>query len=396
MQSRTLQNAFFIGLVLVVTGVFLGLIWNFLLALFWAAVLGTLFYPLCERLERALGHRRSLAAALTVGVVLLVVILPLLGLGFAVGRESVALYERIESGELDLQKLLTRFEELLPIATGYLDQWGVEIEQLRENLSGAAVATSQFLATRAVALGQGVARFVLQLFVMLYVLFFFLRDGGGFVEALIRALPLGDARERRLLGRFAEVSRATLKGTLVVGFVQGALGGVLFWILGIEAPVFWGAVMTVLSLLPAVGAALVWVPAAIILLVQGAVARALVLTVGGAVLVGLADNVLRPLLVGRDTQMPDFLILISTLGGLAVFGLSGVVIGPLIAAFFLTVWQMFEEEFGGRLQDPEPVKEAAEAPHEEKPPDEQPGGPPEEEHAPSTPPQSEAAPDAPA
>ena len=375
MQSRALQNAFFIGLLLAVTLAFLGLIRDFLLALFWAAVLATLFYSLRQRLERVLGGRPGPAAALTVLAVLLVVILPLVGVGLAVGRESVALYERIQSGEIDVQALVEHFEELLPAATGYLDAWGVEADRLRQNLSGAAVATSQFLATRALALGQGLARFVLQLFVMLYVLFFFLRDGERFTDAFIRALPLGDDRERRLLGRFAEVSRATLKGTLVVGLVQGTLGGALFWMLGIGAPVFWGAVMTVLSLLPAVGAAVVWGPAAVILLVQGAVAKALVLAVGGALLIGLADNVLRPLLVGRDTKMPDFLILISTLGGLAVFGLSGVVIGPLIAAFFLTVWQMFEEEFGNAEQDPEPVKEAAEAPPEEKPPDEQPPAP---------------------
>ena len=399
MQSRLLQNAFFIGLLLVTTLAFLGLIWNFLLALFWAAVLATLFYPLRERLTHTLGGRPSPAAALAVLVVVLVVVLPLLGVGLAVGRESVQLYERLQSGEIDVQALVERFEELLPVATGYLDRWGVETERLQQNLSGAAVSVSQFVAGRAVALGQGALQFVVQLFVMLYVLFFFLRDGEGLVDALIRALPLGDVRERRLLSRFAEVSRATLKGTLVVGFVQGALGGLLFWMLGIGAPVFWGAVMTVLSLLPAVGAAIVWVPAAVILLVQGAVARGLVLVAGGILLVGLADNVLRPLLVGRDTRMPDFLILISTLGGLAVFGLSGVVIGPLIAAFFLTVWQMFEEEFGGTDQDPEPVKEAAVASHEEKPADEQPRVPPEErgeeeEPASSTPSPPEAAPDA--
>lgn len=364
MQSRTLQNAFFIGLVLLTTLAFLGLIRSFLLALFWAAVLATLFYPLRNRLERATGGRASVAALLTLFAIVLVVLLPLALVGVAVGRESVALYERIASGEVDLQGLIERVEELLPVATGYLDDLGVEADRLRQGLSSATVAAGQFLAARAVTFGQSALRFVVQLFVMLYVLFFFLRDGERFVEALIRALPLGDARERRLLQRFAEVSRATLKGTLVVGLVQGTLGGLLFWVLGIGAPVFWGAVMTVLSLLPAVGAAIVWAPAALILLLTGEVVRGLVLIAGGVLLIGLADNALRPLLVGRDTAMPDFLILISTLGGLAVFGLTGVVIGPLIAAFFLTVWQMFADEYAEE-QDVEAVKDAAHAPSEE-------------------------------
>ena len=140
------------------------------------------------------------------------------------------------------------------------------------------------------------------------------------------------------------MSRATIKGTLVVGLVQGALGGVLFWAVGIPAPVFWGVVMTVFSILPAVGAGLVWGPAAIILLALGEIVRGVVLIIVGTVIIGLVDNLLRPILVGRDTQMPDYLVLVSTLGGLAVFGISGFVIGPVVAAFFLVVWEMFAEE----------------------------------------------------
>jgi predicted PurR-regulated permease PerM len=188
---------------------------------------------------------------------------------------------------------------------------------------------------------------------MLYILFFFLRDGGRLVAALIRALPLGDVRERELLVKFSEVTRATIKGTLVVGCVQGAIGGLLFWILGIPAPVFWGAVMAVFSVMPVVGPGIVWGPAAIILIAGGHIFKGIVLIAGGVVLIGLVDNVLRPLLVGRDTQMPDYLVLLATLGGLSVFGIAGFVIGPVIAAFFLVVWEMFAQEYaetGGALR----------------------------------------------
>jgi predicted PurR-regulated permease PerM len=164
------------------------------------------------------------------------------------------------------------------------------------------------------------------------------------LEAIIRALPLGDERERALFAKFAEVSRATIKGTLVIGIVQGFLGGIMFSILGVTGAVFWGVVMVILSILPIVGASIVWVPVAIVLLINGAWIKALVLAIFGAVVIGLIDNILRPQLVGRDTKMPDYIILLSTLGGLAVFGISGFVIGPVIASLFLAVWVMFEEE----------------------------------------------------
>ena len=181
---------------------------------------------------------------------------------------------------------------------------------------------------------------------MLYLLFFFLRDGTRLLEGLVRALPLGDERERHLLGRFAEVSRATIKGTVVVGIVQGAIGGVAFAIIGLGAPVLWGVVMALLSILPAVGPSLVWLPAAIILLVNGEIVGGIALLAVGLLVIGFIDNLLRPILVGRDTRMPDYLILLSTLGGLAGFGLAGIIIGPIIAAFFLSIWQMAEAELG--------------------------------------------------
>jgi predicted PurR-regulated permease PerM len=177
-------------------------------------------------------------------------------------------------------------------------------------------------------------------------LFYFLRDGPRLLEGLVRSLPLGDERERHLLGRFAEVSRATIKGTLVVGIVQGAIGGIAFALLGIAAPVLWGVVMALLSILPAVGPALVWVPTAGVLIANGEWGTGIALIVIGVFVIGLVDNLLRPILVGRDTRMPDYLIMLSTLGGLAGFGLAGIIIGPIIAAFFLSVWHMAEQEFG--------------------------------------------------
>jgi len=179
---------------------------------------------------------------------------------------------------------------------------------------------------------------------MVYVLYFFLRDGEVLLDTLVHALPLGDDRERELFAKFAEVSRATVKGTLVIGLVQGTLGGMIFGLLGVQGAVFWGSVMVIMSLLPVVGASLVWLPAALIMAANGDYTKAGILIVFGVVVIGLVDNLLRPILVGRDTRMPDYLVLLSTLGGLTVFGASGFVIGPVIAALFLTVWVMFANE----------------------------------------------------
>ncbi len=162
---------------------------------------------------------------------------------------------------------------------------------------------------------------------------------------LIRALPLGDERERLLFAKFAEVTRATVKGNLLIAIIQGALGGLIFWILGITGALLWGVVMAVVSLIPAVGAALVWVPTAIYLAAVGEVASALILTTFGVVVIGLADNLLRPLLVGRDTKLPDYIVLLSTLGGIVMFGVNGFVMGPLVAALFIAFWGIFIREF---------------------------------------------------
>ena len=335
----------FLLLVALTTAAFFALVRDFLMPVFWAAVLATLFAPRQRRHVAAVGGRRSVAALLTLLMILVLVVAPVGLVGLAMSREAVAFHEQIQSGAVDLQAPLRFLERMAPVATRYLDRFGIRVDAVGEQVSAAAITISQFLASKALAIGQNVLQFGAFFALMLYLLFFFLRDGGRLVDALVHALPLGDVRERRLLAKFAEVSRATIKGTIVVGAIQGALGGILFWILGIPGPVFWGVVMAVLSVMPIVGPGIVWGPAAIILLAGGEIVRGIVLVVAGILVIGLVDNVLRPLLVGRDTKMPDYLVLLATLGGLSVFGIAGFVIGPVIAAFFLVVWEMFAQEY---------------------------------------------------
>ena len=344
MIDTNVERIFFLVLVCAITIAFFWLIHDFLQPIFWAIALGIVVYPLHLWLARRLAPRKSLAAALSVTAVVLVVVLPLLFVGAAVTSEAASLYARLNERQLGVQDLYAHVVEYVPQLGELLSRFGVDAGKLETQLSNAAVAAGQFIASSALAIGQDTLRVLVFFFLMLYLLFFFLRDGRQLLDGLVHALPLGDERERQLLERFAQVSRATMKGTLVVGAVQGTIGGIAFAILGISAPVLWGTVMALLSIVPAVGTALIWLPAAIILLTGGHAVAGILLILIGVFGIGMVDNLLRPVLVGRDTQMPDYLILLSTLGGLAAFGLAGIVIGPIIAAFFITVWQMAQQE----------------------------------------------------
>jgi predicted PurR-regulated permease PerM len=344
MENTRTQNFFFYTLLVALTAGFFYLLRGLFQPIFWATIMGILFLPVQTRFEERLAGRTSIAAILTVIVIFFTVLVPTLLIAGAVADQGVQLYQRLEQGDINLGALLDRLEGALPVeVSDWLVRVGIEPVSLQERISQAAVDASGFIASLAVSIGQNVTRFALSFFIMLYLLFFVLRDGEQLLDRLMWALPLGDERERSLFAKFVEVSRATIKGTLVVGIVQGTLGGVMFAILGIQGAVFWGVVMIFLSILPAVGAAIVWFPAAVILLVGGSILRGIVLLVFGVVVISLVDNVLRPILVGRDTKMPDWLILLSTLGGLTTFGVSGFVIGPVIAALFLSVWTMFGE-----------------------------------------------------
>jgi predicted PurR-regulated permease PerM len=340
-----LERRIFVGLVIVVTAAFLWMVRGFLVPIFWAAVFAILFQPAFQRLTVELKGRRSAAAGIATLLVVVAVLIPAALLLGALARQALSLYNRAATGDINLMAPVTWVERQIPAATEFLSRYGISLEQVRAGGENAALFATQWIATRAVGWGQNVLLATLFFGLMLYFLFFFFRDGQRIVDGIIRALPLGENRERRLLAKFAEVSRATVKGTLVVAAVQGTLGGIMFAIVGIDAAVFWGVAMGVLSLLPAVGPALVWVPAAIILIAMGSVWQAVVVIVAGTLVIGLVDNVLRPILVGRATQMPDYLVLLATLGGLSAFGLAGFVAGPVIAALFLVIWEMFSTEY---------------------------------------------------
>lgn len=341
MNETTLQNRSLFTLLVLVTISFIWILLPFYGAVFWAAILGILFAPLQRRLQLKFGWQHNLTSLCTLSICLVIAILPVIFIGVLLVQEGATLYKNIESGQLDIAGYLTQFKQSLPPYFQYLlDRFGMgDVISLQEKIVKSALQGGQFL----VSFGQGTFEFLMSFFIMLYLLFFFLRDGAELARKFRTAIPLDDQQKRLLQLKFNRVVRATIKGNVLVAITQGALGGLIFWVLDIPSAMLWAVLMAFLSLLPAVGAGIVWVPVAAFFLFSGAIWQGVVLALYGVLVIGLVDNVLRPMLVGKDTKMPDYLILISTLGGLAIFGLNGFVIGPLIAALFISSWALFIE-----------------------------------------------------
>lgn len=350
-MSERLEHATFLILLVLVTAVFGVLLRPFLAPLLWACIAAVLFHPLQVWLERRWGERPNINALLTLCACVVLVVLPVLGLVASFLQQGLLLYQQIESGQIQPGKYFEQVRGAFPALQGLLERFNIDMNSLRDNVGQAALTASQFLARNALAVGQGAFGFVLQLALMLYVTYFLLRDGRALVDLLVHALPIGDERERLLMQKFAEVARATVKGNLLVALVQGMLGGIMFWLLGLPAPLLWGVVMAAMSLIPAVGAGIVWLPAAAYLYAIGEWVSATVLIGYGILVIGLADNLLRPILVGRDTKLPDWMVLLSTLGGIAMAGINGFVVGPLIAVLFVAFWQIFSREFNPHTRD---------------------------------------------
>jgi predicted PurR-regulated permease PerM len=345
MNRKTLQDKSQMLMLILVTIAFIWILLPFYGAVFWAVILGIVFAPMQRRLQLKLGWQRNLTSLLTLSICVVIAILPVIVISTLLVQEGAALYKSLESGELDIADYLARFRDALPpYFQNLLDRFGLgNLNGLRERIVKGAMQGSQFFATQAFSFGQGTFQFLVSFFVMIYLLFFFLRDGPELVRKVRTAVPLAEYQKRRLQLKFNRVVRATVKGNLLVAITQGALGGLIFWILGIPTVLLWAVLMAFLSLVPAVGAGLVWAPVAVYFLLSGAIWQGVVLTLFGIFVIGLVDNFLRPILVGKDTKMPDYMVLVSTLGGLAVFGLNGFVIGPLIAALFMSCWALFVE-----------------------------------------------------
>ncbi len=340
MTETRYRQAFLLLLVAAISIAFVAMIRTFLLTILLAAIFTGLSYPMYQWLLRKFHARSGLAAIATLLVLLTMVVGPLLAVLGAGANEALDVTETIRPRLERLVDQPGEFNRRLRLLPGYryIEPYRTQIFNKTGELLGSA---SAFTFTALSATTRATAVFIFHFVILLYTMFFFLTDGPRLLNALLAHLPLPDADKERMLDRFVSVTRATVKGTLFIGAAQGLLGGLAFRAAGIDGAIFWGTVMTVLSIVPGVGGALIWVPAAIILVTTGEVWRGIALAAFCGLVIGSVDNLLRPLLVGRDTQMHELLIFFSTLGGLLMFGVMGFIVGPILAALFVTVWEMF-------------------------------------------------------
>jgi predicted PurR-regulated permease PerM len=338
------ENKAFLVLLLFVSLAFGWILQPFYGTVLWSAIIALLFVPLHRWCLRNLKGRRSLSAFATLLIVLLIVIIPLALVAAAMAREAATVYEQMQSGELDPTRYLKSIYSSLPSwITTLLERVGLSnFDLLQRRLTLALTDGTRYIATQAFSVGQNTFEFVVSLVITSYLAFFLIRDGAALSRLVKNAIPLSTAHKNELVAKFTTVIRATVKGNLVVAAIQGTLGGIAFWFLGVTGALLWAVLMGFLSLLPAVGAGLIWVPVATYLFLTGAYWQGVALALWGMLVIGLVDNLLRPMLVGKDTKMPDYLIMIATLGGITIFGINGFVLGPAIAAMFIAAWHIYD------------------------------------------------------
>ncbi len=340
-----IERLFLLALLVIITLAFALLIEPFFGAIVWSVVVAVLFQPVFHWFHGLMPRRENSAALLTLLLVVLLVIVPAIMLGSALIGEATNLYDRIRSGDIDLAQFIASIQGSLPTwLQTQLDESGFgDLESVRPRIEESVAAILEWVISQAINVGQGAFRFLLALGVMLYLTYFLLRDGVAVAQQIENVIPLAEQRRRILANKFFVVIRATIKGSFIVAILQGTIGGLIFWALDIQGALLWAVLMGVLSLIPAIGTGFVWVPVAGYLLATGSVWQGVVLIVSGFFIISMVDNLIRPVLVGRDTRMPDWVVLVSTFGGLQMFGFNGIVIGPLLAALFMAIWTIFAE-----------------------------------------------------
>lgn len=339
------KTTFFFALIVLLALAMLYLMQPFFYPIFWAAVIAVMFYPLYKKFLKTL-KSPNISSVLTLICVFFVLLLPLSVVSFLLINESLNLYELVseKSTAIDISDVASRFDGTVfePLMEKAKTEWTTSI-------TNATKQVSLFVFNGLKSFTQNSVRFVFMLFIMFYSLFFFLKDGRAILQHIMHLSPLGDTYEEMLYERFTSTTRATLKSTLIIGGIQGILGGVLFAITGIPGALVWGVVMIALSVIPAVGSFVIWLPTGLIMLALGNTWQGLTIILVGIFVISTIDNLLRPPLIGKDIQMHPLLVLLSTLGGIALFGISGFVIGPVIAALFLSIMTIYDHYYKTEL-----------------------------------------------
>ncbi len=347
MNFTRIQNTLFFGLLAVITFIFFWLFFQFITPIFWATVLAIVFFPLYSFILKLFKNKEALSAFVTVIIILKLFFLPIYGLGFLITKEAIVFYKDLNQTEV-IQNVSV-FSA--PVETA-LNSFGIKMQKgdIQSRFITFIKSISATIASLAIDFGKATTQAILSFFITLYLLFFAFKDGVAFLRRIEEILPLGDEREEKLFFRFVEIVRSIFKGTFIIAFIQGLVGALTLLIVGIPHILLWGTLMALLSIIPALGPVVVLLPITLILFVSGLYVKAIIL-IAGIIITSLLDNILRPILVGKDTKMHDAVIMISVLGGLSLFGFSGFVIGPVIAGLFITFWSIFEEDYKKELKE---------------------------------------------
>lgn len=356
MNQTWLVTVFFFALLLVLLyGAFL-ILSPFLKAITWAAILALLFYPVYAWLLKLLNGRATAAALIIIVLIALVIVLPGLRIAGFLSQETVDLVKSIASllnGEtIDFWKQkpwVQTFLELWNMLGMHLADYQLKLDWKQALLQGVQ-ASSGFLVSHVTDIAQDILLFAANFALALFTLFFFLRDGANFCNRIRRLLPMDDEHQERLFRNIINSVSAVVHGCLVVAMVQGLLAGLAYWILGVPFALIWGVVTAFAALLPVGGTTLVSVPAAIYLFLQGETLRGVILLIWCIGVVGMIDNILKPLLIGTRLRLPMLFLFFGILGGLAVFGALGLILGPVLFGLLAALLDLYSEEYGGVKQ----------------------------------------------
>jgi predicted PurR-regulated permease PerM len=323
------------------TVLFLYLLKPFFFPIFWAAVIAGIFRPLYRRINCRL-NRPSLSTAILFLIIVLIIFLPALIIGTLVFRESLQLYETLKP---DAQNIDRNFRHIIDALADnpFADLFRINRAFLVEKTAEVVGGITNYIFVHLKELTQNTIGLIVKMAIMLYTLFFFIRDGEKFLRMAMRLSNLGMGRESFLYERFILTARSTLKVTLIIGGIQGILGGLIFIATNVEGALIWGLLMILTAIIPVVGCSIIWGPAGVLMLLTGHIWEGVLILTVGVFVISLVDNLLRPILIGKDVEMHPLLIFLSMLGGIVLFGFSGFVIGPIITSLFLSILQMYEE-----------------------------------------------------
>jgi predicted PurR-regulated permease PerM len=345
MTEKTLSRYFFIAILIGAAFCFFYMVRMFFVPVLLAAVFTTLFYPMYEWFARLFRGRRTIAAFVCCVLLLLAVILPILGVAHLVTLEAIDVYH---SAEGKLGEIAAKGQEgILGQLRSYrwFRQWGLDKINWRASLEDAAKSAGSWIAVVISRTSSGTLQLLILLFTTLFTMFYFFRDGKRLLRRMRYLIPLEREYKNAIAARFSSVARATVKGTLLIALVQGTLSGLTLWIFGVSSPFLWGVVATILSIIPLIGAWLVLYPAAFLQMATGHMGQGIGILLMTVIVIVNVDNLMRPRLVGQETGMHDLIVFFSTLGGIALFGAMGFIVGPMLAAVFLTLLDIYSEEF---------------------------------------------------